>query len=94
MNRSQTAAGVLRKANSQALITGGTGFIGSHLVEALRQQGVRLRVLVRSTSNVSALTKLNVELVRGDLLDRSVVNKAVQGVDIVFHLGAVTRARS
>jgi nucleoside-diphosphate-sugar epimerase len=85
---------VLLKAGSRALLTGGTGFIGSHLIEVLAQQGVQLRALARPTSDVSHLAKLNVELMRGDLLDRAVLARAVHGVDVVFHLAAATRARS
>jgi len=67
------------------LVTGGTGFIGSHLVEALEGDIV---CLVRSTSNTDHLRNLGVELVYGDLKDPYSLEKAIKDVDVVYHLGA------
>ena len=76
----------------KALITGGTGFIGSHLTEALVQKGVRVRCLLRKTSDLRWLKGLPLEFVHGDCNDKASLKKAVKGVDWVFHLAAVTRA--
>jgi len=81
-------------ADLRVLVTGGTGFIGSHVVAALREQGFLPRVLVRSTSNTAQLTALNVEFVVGGLDDPDQLVRAVDGVATVIHLAAVTRARS
>ena len=51
----------------EILITGGSGFVGGHLVESLVRGGRRVRCLVRPTSDVSLLERLGVELVQGDL---------------------------
>lgn len=67
------------------LVTGGTGFIGSHLVEALRGEVI---CLVRKTSDTTHLNKLGVELVYGDLTDSESLEKAVKNVDVVYHLAA------
>jgi nucleoside-diphosphate-sugar epimerase len=74
---------------SWALVTGGTGFLGRHLVAALREQGYDVRVLARHT--ISPATKAEIEstgahVVAGDLLDRPSVRLAVAGVSRVFHL--------
>lgn len=69
----------------QILVTGGTGFIGSHLVEALSGDIV---CLVRKTADTHHLEKLGVELVYGDLTDTKSLQKAAQNADIVYHLGA------
>lgn len=66
------------------LLTGGTGFIGSHLVEALHD----VVCLVRKTSDTTHLEKLGVELVYGDLTDYESVKKAAADADVVYHLGA------
>ena len=70
----------------QALVTGGTGFIGSHLVEALLLQDVRVRCLVRSSSNLRWLDGIDVELVEGDCIAPDSLDEAVKDVDTVFHL--------
>lgn len=78
---------------SRVLVTGGTGFVGSHLVERLCAQHVQVRVLARKTSDTSRLPR-KVEILEGDLQDRMALSRAVQGVDIIFHLAAATCARS
>lgn len=72
------------------LITGATGFIGSHLAKSLAEKGNNIRCLVRRSSNSGAiglLRSLNAELVYGDLTDKETLKNAVDGVDTVFHLG-------
>ncbi len=78
------------------LVTGGTGFIGSHLVERLVKEGHHVQVLVRKREReykhgLRVLEKLNVVLIYGDLLDLDSLKKAVKGVDVVFHLAAIAR---
>jgi len=70
----------------KTLVTGATGFIGTHLVKALVEKGRDVRCLVRKTSNTTYLKKLGVELVYGDLLDRDSLKGIVKGVNIVYHL--------
>jgi nucleoside-diphosphate-sugar epimerase len=77
---------------SFALVTGASGFIGSHLVEELGRRGWRVRCLVRETSDTTRLETLGVELVRGDYENPASLEPAVEGVDYVFHLAAVIRA--
>jgi nucleoside-diphosphate-sugar epimerase len=76
----------------KALVTGGTGFIGSHLTEALIRKGVQVRCLRRKTSDLKWLKGLPVEFVHGDCNDKTSLEKAVRGVDWVFHLAGVTKA--
>ena len=68
----------------RALVTGATGFIGYHLAKRLLAEGVAVKCLVRSPSRLAELSESGVTLVRGDLLDTSSLNEAVQGVDVVF----------
>ena len=75
-----------------ALVTGGAGFIGSHLVEALAARGQPVRVLDNlSTGLRSNLTGARPapEWVEGDVTDEAAVRRAVQGAGVVFHLGAL-----
>jgi len=90
----QSACSRLLEAGSRALVTGATGFVGWHLLEALALQKVQLRGLARRTSDVTHLTALGVERIEGGLDDRTALARAVDGVDTVFHLAAATRARS
>src|SRR5256885_14542917 len=74
------------------LVTGGAGFIGSHLVERLLALGHRVRVVDNlSTGNIDNLTPLlaQIEFLRGDLRDPAVCRRAVQGAELVFHLAAL-----
>lgn len=70
----------------QALVTGGQGFVGSHLCELLAKAGHQVRVLARPTSDLSPLEGLGVEVVRGDLGADGDLRGAVDGVDWVFHV--------
>ena len=75
----------------KALVTGGTGFIGSHLVDELIEQGYDVRVLRRTTSNITFLQNKTVSWVIGDLADKKSLEQACQEVDVVFHVAALPR---
>ena len=73
------------------LVTGGCGFVGSHLVEALVQKGARVRVFDNcSTGKIQNIAHLKdqIELIDGDLRELDTVHQAVEGVDYIFHQGA------
>jgi len=79
------------------LVTGGAGFIGSHLVEALVARGERVRVLDDLSSgrreNLSTVLG-DVELLIGDVADPEVVDQAMDGCEIVFHLAAIASVQA
>jgi dihydroflavonol-4-reductase len=68
------------------LLTGATGFLGSHLVALLLARGDDLRVAVRRDSPASTLDGLELARVRADVLDRASIRRAMKGVERVFHL--------
>jgi len=70
------------------LVTGGTGFVGSHLVRVLLERGDEVRCLVRSTSRRDNLEGLDVEFVTGDLRDLDSLSRAVRGSQVVYHCAA------
>ncbi len=72
-----------------ALVTGGAGFIGSHLVDALLARGDRVRVLDDLSTGRRENLATGVELVEGSTVDEDTVTRAVEGVEVVFHLGAL-----
>ena len=77
-----------------SLITGSTGFIGSHLVRRLAAAGRRIRTIVRSAAKASSLERSGVEIIFGDLREGVDWQLALAGVDEVFHLAGTTRVRS
>jgi dihydroflavonol-4-reductase len=78
----------------RAFITGGTGFVGRHLVERLAGEGWQIRALVRPTSDTAVLRSAGAELVEGDLSDADALARGASGADVVYHLAAVTTART
>ncbi|MEO0077954.1 MAG: NAD(P)-dependent oxidoreductase [candidate division WOR-3 bacterium] len=77
----------------KALVTGANGFIGSHLCEYLIELGHSVRGMVRRTSNLRWLAQVlsRMDLVYGDLRDSDSLRRAVDGIEVVFHLGANVR---
>jgi len=72
-----------------ALVTGGAGFIGSNLVDALLGRGDRVRVLDDFSTGRRQNLPPNIDLIQGSVADAALVARAVQGVEVVYHLAAV-----
>jgi dihydroflavonol-4-reductase len=71
-----------------SLVTGATGFLGSHVARQLAARGERVRVLARPASDRRALADMPVEIAEGDLRDSASLDKAMAGVNSVFHVAA------
>ncbi|MFV1958172.1 MAG: NAD-dependent epimerase/dehydratase family protein [Planctomycetota bacterium] len=78
----------------RVLLTGGHGFVGSHLVDALLARGDRVRCLHRRRTRPESLVGKEVEVAHGDVRDAGAVARAIEGVDEVYHLAALTRSRT
>ena len=76
-----------------ALVTGATGFVGSHLAEALHRRGDEITALVRSPRKAESLAPLGARIVAGDLDDPVALARAVEGQDVVFHVAGLVAAR-
>jgi dihydroflavonol-4-reductase len=74
----------------QALITGGTGFLGANLADGLLKRGWSVRILRRSTSPLDAVKDLGVEHALGDVLDFESLLAAMRAVDVVFNVAAIS----
>jgi dihydroflavonol-4-reductase len=72
------------------LVTGATGFLGSHIARLLVQRGDDVSVTVREGSRLDALEGLDVRTVRADVLDRRSIRRAMRGVQHVFHAAGMT----
>lgn len=72
----------------KVMVTGGTGFVGSHLIEQLRQGGDDVRALVRPGSNRRLVESLGAEVSVGDLDDGASLRRACEGCEVVYHSAA------
>lgn len=72
----------------KALITGGAGFVGSHIIEALTVEGHSVRALARPTSDHTFLGSLGAEVVIGDIEDPATLKGVCDGCDVVYHAAA------
>lgn len=77
-----------------ALITGGNGFVGSHLAERLSGRGYRIRLLLRTTSRLDNIEHLQYRSVIGDIRSRESLIEAVRDVDFIFHPAGLVKAAS
>ncbi len=83
---------------ARTLVTGATGFIGSHIVRLLVERGDEVIVTVREGSRIDGLAGLEVKTIRADILDRRSIRRAMRGIECVFHAAGrpelnATRAR-
>lgn len=76
------------------LLTGATGFVGSHTAEVLLEQGHEVRANIRASSSLDYLNGLNIELIEANLLSEEDCRRLVQGMDVVVHNAGVTRAKT
>ncbi len=77
----------------KAFVTGGTGFVGAHLVQALRARGDQVTCLVRNAAKAQALGWTDVRLVRGDLDDAAALRDGCAGADVIYHVAGRISAR-
>ncbi|GIK21715.1 MAG: NAD(P)-dependent oxidoreductase [Ignavibacteriota bacterium] len=78
----------------KALVTGGTGFIGSHLIEKLCSNNISVKCISKDYLNTDQLINLDVELIIGDLEKNSLSENLLDGIDLIFHVAGVTHAKS
>jgi nucleoside-diphosphate-sugar epimerase len=76
---------------SQVLVTGATGYTGIVLVKRLLEAGTRVRAIARANSDLSPLSEMDVEWVRGEIFDKETIHTAMEGVQYVFHVAAAFR---
>ncbi len=76
----------------RAFITGGTGFIGTHVVRKLLERGYEVVGLARSDNTAAALQTAGAKPVKGDIMDPASMRAAIRNADIVFHLAASVQA--
>lgn len=76
----------------KALVTGGTGFIGSHLVEALLRENYEVYCIVRNPSKLRFLKGLDVKIIQADLSDKESLKKIEWQFDYIFNLSGITKA--
>jgi len=74
-----------------ALVTGATGFTGSHLARSLAARGQTVRALVRDVARARDLSAAGIQLSVGDIRDRAALDRAVAGVQVVYHIAAIYR---
>ncbi len=75
----------------KVLVTGASGFTGSHLCRHLEANGYSVRALARRTSNIADLKKLDLEIAFGDVTEPGSLDEAVKGIETVYHIAALYR---
>lgn len=75
----------------EALVTGAAGFVGTHMVRYLLEQGIAVRALVRTDEQAAQLSALGCEAVVGDITDRSSLTPAMAGIRHVYHIASLFR---
>ena len=78
----------------KAFVTGGTGFVGAHLVQTLRARGDTVTCLVRNAAKAQALGWTDVRLVRGDLDDAAALRDGCAGAEVIYHVAGRISARN
>ena len=78
----------------EVLVTGAAGFFGSHLVEALKKKGHSIVCLVHPQDDTSFLESLDLKVIRGDLADTDILEQAVGGVEVIYHLAGILTSQN
>ena len=78
----------------KAFVTGGTGFVGSHLIDRLLEKGIEVYALKRKTSNIQWLEGKKVKFVEGDLFSNEALENVIKDMDYVFHVAGVVKAKN
>jgi nucleoside-diphosphate-sugar epimerase len=78
----------------RALVTGATGFVGSHLVDALQRRGATVTALARSPDKAASLISQGIRVVAGHLHDETALLQAARDQDVVYHVAGVVAARN
>lgn len=78
----------------KVLVTGINGLLGSHVAEQLQNSGFIIRALVRKESDLRSIANINLELIYGQITKKTDIENAVQGVDYVIHVAALTSQHS
>jgi nucleoside-diphosphate-sugar epimerase len=79
---------VMDSLDASVLVLGGSGFLGSHLVDLLTSRGAKVRILDRL--ECSCWLSSEIEFLKGDILNYSLLLKAMKGIDVVFHTASLT----
>jgi dihydroflavonol-4-reductase len=77
--------------STRILVTGATGFLGGHLCDRLVREGKTVRALVRNPEKCASLRRWGVETVVGDLFDGETIERAMEGIAVVYHLAGAYR---
>ena len=84
----------MKLEGKSVLVTGGTGFVGGRLVEKLvLEQRAHVRVLIRNFSTAPRIARFPIEMLGGDITDEAIIQKAIQGCDVVFHCAHDSKLR-
>src|SRR3972149_5340582 len=75
------------------LVTGATGFLGSHVARKLVERGERVRILLRKTSRTSNIEDIDAERAYGDILDIDSGRQALKGCDTLYHVAGIVSSR-
>ena len=82
------------KDKTISVVTGGSGFVGSHMADYLLEKGHKVKCIVRDSSNLRWLKDKNIEIIKCGLFDKNALKEVLKDADYLFHIAGVVKSKT